>query len=130
MPAFTYRLVVLLLLVPTGETRAQTAGPDELLSRALRLADFYNWSDAQPLFEQAEQEFTRLGDSRNALYAKLGRIRSTMEQISLPAASEMLATELDENPILQSDKQLRLFCLAVKGDIDEVIFVSQDPLQG
>src|SRR5947208_4950953 len=41
-----------------------------------------------------------------------------MEQLSLPEISEELGAELDKNPLLQSDKQLRLFCLMVLGDID------------
>jgi len=30
----------------------------------------------------------------------------------------MLGQELEENPLLQSDKELRMFCLIVKGDFD------------
>jgi CHAT domain-containing protein len=41
-----------------------------------------------------------------------------MEQLSLPQVSEELGTELENNPLLQSDKELRLFCLMVLGDID------------
>src|SRR5436309_11760871 len=41
-----------------------------------------------------------------------------MEQLSLPETSAMLDEELQNNPILKTDKQLRLFCLTVKGDID------------
>src|SRR5207302_11189030 len=47
-----------------------------------------------------------------------GRIRSTMEQLSLPEASEELENALEGNPLLQSDRELRLFCLMVLGDID------------
>jgi CHAT domain-containing protein len=65
--------------------------------------------------------FVAAGDQRNALYAKLGRIRSTLDQRSLPAISAQLGAELERNPLLQTDKQLRLFCLIVKGDIDAEI---------
>jgi hypothetical protein len=58
------------------------------------------------------------GDQRNALYAKLGVIRSLSEHHPLPETSEQLAKYLDSNPILQTDKELRMFCLIVKGDID------------
>ncbi len=100
--------------------RAQTPpdDPDVLLKQALRYADLYNWSDAAPLFTHAEQLFDARGDTRNALYARLGRLRSTMEQLSLPEVSEELGAELDESPLLQSDNELRLFCLMVRGDID------------
>src|SRR5258708_8472024 len=41
-----------------------------------------------------------------------------MEQLSLPEVSEELGAELDRNPLLQSDNELRLFCLMVRGDMD------------
>jgi hypothetical protein len=41
-----------------------------------------------------------------------------MEQRSLPDTSEDLGQQLDTNPLLQSDKSLRLFCLTIRGDID------------
>ena len=92
--------------------------PDALMKKALQLGDLYNWADAAPLFTQAEQLYAARSDNRNALHAHLGRIRSTMEQLSLPEVSEELGAALDENPLLQSDKELRLFCLMVLGDID------------
>jgi len=91
---------------------------DALLKQALRYGDLYNWSDAAPLFAKAEQIYTRRGDRRDALYARLGRIRSTMEQRSLPEMSEQLGDELDQDPLLRTDDELRLFCLIVRGDID------------
>jgi hypothetical protein len=90
----------------------------EMLEHALRLADLYNWDDAGKDFAEAEKLFLAAGDQRNALYAKLGEIRSTVDQRALPATAAQLASELDNNPLLQTDKQLRLFCLIVKGDID------------
>jgi CHAT domain-containing protein len=90
----------------------------ELLDRALHFADLYNWDDAGENFAEAEKLFLAAGDERNTLYAKLGKIRSTIDQLVLPATSAQLASELEENPLLQTDKQLRLFCLIVKGDID------------
>jgi CHAT domain-containing protein len=92
--------------------------PDVSLKQALRYGDLYNWADAASLFTQAEQQFSARGDSRNALYAHLGRLRSTMEQRSLPEISEELGLDLDNNPLLQSDNELRFFCLMVRGDID------------
>jgi tetratricopeptide (TPR) repeat protein len=99
---------------------AQQEQATELLGRALHLADLYNWADAAPAFTQAEELFAAAGDRRNALYAKLGRIRSNIErdQRTLPMASTQLAEDLDNDPILERDKQLRMFCLVVKGDID------------
>src|SRR5260370_23614814 len=101
-----------------AHAQAAPDDPDVLLKRALRYGDLYNWADAASLFTQAEQLYAARGDSRNALYAHVGLIRSTMEQLSLPEVSEELGTELDKNPLLQPDKELRLFCLMVLGDID------------
>ena len=91
---------------------------DDALKQALHFADLYNWPDAAPLFARAEELYTNEGDGRNALYAHLGKIRSTVEQFSLPEVSEELRTTLENNPLMQIDKKLRLFCLIVKGDID------------
>ena len=101
-----------------AHAQATADDPDVLLKQALRYGDLYNWADAASLFTQAEQLYSARGDSRNALYAHLGRLRSTMEQLSLPEVSEELGVELDKNPLLQSDNELRLFCLMVRGDID------------
>jgi CHAT domain-containing protein/tetratricopeptide (TPR) repeat protein len=97
---------------------SQDKDPDALLAQALRYGDLYNWSDTEPLFADAERLYSERGDPRNSLYARIGRIRSTMEQLSLPETSAMLDGELQNNPLLKTDKRLRLFCLSVKGDID------------
>jgi tetratricopeptide (TPR) repeat protein len=94
------------------------SSPDLILKQAMHFADLYNWSDAGPFFRRAEELYRSTGDERNTLYAHLGVIRSTMERLSLSEASEELGTMLDKNPLMQSDKELRLFCLCVKGDID------------
>src|SRR5665213_2994479 len=99
---------------------AQQPQPKELLARALHLADLYNWDDAGPAFAEAERLFVDAGDQRDALYAKLGRIRSSIdgEQQTLPAVAAQLAEALEGDPLLQNDKELRMFCFIVKGDID------------
>ena len=105
-------------LCPSAKAQMPSDDPDVLLKQALHYGDLYNWADAAPMFTEAEQLYSARGDNRNALYAHLGRIRSTMEQLSLPEVSEELGAELDKNPLLQADKELRLFCLMVLGDID------------
>jgi CHAT domain-containing protein len=107
---------LMLEILPLRPQERQTA--HDMLQRALHLADLYNWDDAGKDFADAEKLFLAAGDQRNALYAKLGRIRSAVDQRALPPTAAELASELDNNPLLQADKRLRLFCLIVKGDID------------
>src|SRR5271154_3088718 len=108
------------LIVCASFVDAQQPDPKELLARALHLADLYNWDDAGPAFAEAEHLFAEAGDQRNALYAKLGRIRSNSDgdQQILPAVTAQLAEALEDDLLLQNDKELRMFCLIVKGDID------------
>jgi len=112
-----------LLIICSSCVEAQQSQAKELLARALHLADLYNWADAAPAFAESEQLFAAAGDQRNALYAKLGRIRSNIErdQQTLPLVSAQLAEALEDDPLLQNDKQLRMFCFIVKGDIDTEI---------
>ena len=112
-----------LLIVCNSCIEGQQFQASELLARALHLADLYNWADAAPAFTEAEQLFVAAGDQRNALYARLGRIRSNIErdQHTFPSISAQLGEALDDDPLLQNDKELRMFCLIVKGDIDTEI---------
>jgi CHAT domain-containing protein len=89
-----------------------------VLQRALYFSDLYNWRAARPYFTKAQQMYEATGDKRNALYARLGAIRAGAEPAPLPKLSYLLDRELSENLLLQSDKELRMFCLIVKGDFD------------
>src|SRR3984957_13785359 len=108
------------LIVCASFVDAQQPDPKELLAHALHLADLYNWDDAGPAFAEAEHLFIDAGDRRNALYAKLGRIRPKRDgdRQTLPAVTAQLAEQLEDDPLLQNDKELRMFCFIVKGDID------------
>src|SRR6476659_2091479 len=77
-------------------TRGRSVGP------CLHLADLYNWADAAPEFAEAEALFSSAGDRRNALYARLGRIRANIErdQRGWPEVSSQLANELRDNSLL------------------------------
>ena len=93
------------------------------LLRALYFADLYNWHAARPYFTKAQRLFESADDKRNALYAHLGAIRAGADPTPITELSYRLAQELATNPILQSDKELRMFCLIVKGDFDGEIDV-------
>lgn len=118
--SFTGGAVLLTVCACASPLQGLQSQATELMAQALRLADLYNWADAAPAFTQAEELFAAAGDRRNALYAKLGRIRSNLErdQQTLPMVSAQLGEALDDDPLLQTDKELRMFCLIVKGDID------------
>ena len=91
--------------------------PTTLLRAADHFADLFNWTDAGPLYQKAADLFAAAGDARNALYAKFGAIRGSMETLNLPETSDYLGNQL-QTALVQKDKRLRLMCLIVKGDID------------
>src|SRR5882762_4859604 len=91
--------------------------PDALLAEANRLAWLFNWPKAEPLYVHAEELFRRKGDTRNEIYARVGRIRAQAETMSWVDVSEMLGKQL-EIPVVKSDPRLRLWCLAAKGYTD------------
>src|SRR5580704_17193200 len=99
-------LVSLLITSAAGALLGQSKDPVTLLREADHLADFYNWIDAGPIFDQAEQLFDASGQTRNALYAKIGRLRSSMESASLPELSEYLAGQLETRAV-QDDRELK-----------------------
>lgn len=76
-----------------------------------------NWSAAGPLYQRAEKLFTIKGDRRNALYAKVGAMRSDAESMSFVDLSEFLGSELSD-PIVKEHPRLRLWCLTSKGYTD------------
>src|SRR5258708_38717745 len=90
------------------ETRLTPRPSDAILQQALRHADWFNWADAAPEFQQAEKLFTDENDRRNALYARIGVIRATMEDHSLTEAQKQLA-EIAGTADVQHDPELLLF---------------------
>ncbi len=91
--------------------------PHALLAEANRLSWLENWANARPLYTQAERLFHSHGDTRNELYAKVGRIRSESESMSIVDVSRMLADVL-RDPVVLADPKLKLWCLAAKGRTD------------
>jgi len=111
-------LAALATVHAAAQPRPNEATAMQLLHRALHYGDLYNWAAAEIYFQKSEKMFVAEGDQRNALYARLGDLRSRAERLNLPETSAKLARELDANRFLRTDKQLRMFCLIVKGDID------------
>src|SRR6266849_9301220 len=111
-------LVVGLLVAASGSAALADDTADTLLQRALYFSDLYNWRVARPYFTKSQQMFEAAGDKRNALYAQLGAIRAGADPAPIPELSYRVEQELAANPLCQSDKELRMFCLIVKGDFD------------
>lgn len=103
---------------PQGEPRAEQNKAEKLLQHGLYLSDLYNWAAARPYLAEAKQLLQASTGKRNALYAELAVIRAGGERAPLPELSYRLAQQLATNPILQSDKELRMFCFVVKGELD------------
>src|SRR5579864_591473 len=95
----------------------QSTDPQALLSSADHFYWLNNGPAATPLYARAEKLFSERGDSRNELYAKVGRLRSEAETMSFVDLSRFLNEQL-QNPIVQTDKRLRLWCLIAKGYTD------------
>lgn len=94
-----------------------TGDATELVAEADHFAWLGNLQAAAPLYAKAELLATQRGDVKTAIHARVGRIRSQAETMPFAQVSEMLAAEL-ENPIVQNDPKLRLFCLTAKGYTD------------
>ena len=94
-----------------------SADPQVLLKSADRFYFLSNGPAAAPLYARAEKLFSERGDSRNELHAKIGQLRSEAETMSFVDLSRFLNEQL-QNPIVQADKKLRLWCLIAKGYTD------------
>lgn len=90
--------------------------PRRMLEEANRYYWTHNLPAASPLYEKAEKLFEQAHDERDALYAKVGVIRSEL-QMPFGEISDFLATQL-KTPLVNNDPALRLWCLGVKGDAD------------
>src|SRR6202522_3073221 len=95
----------------------QSADPQVLLKAGDRFYFLNNGPAAAPLYARAEKLFSERGDARNEIHAKVGRLRSEAEMMSFVDLSRFLNDQL-QNPIVQADKELRLWCLIAKGYTD------------
>src|SRR5206468_3137181 len=91
--------------------------PEILLAEANRLAWLFNSPKAEPLYIRAEELFKERGDTRNEIYARVGRIRAQAETTSWVDVSELLGQQLNI-PVVKNDPELKLWCLAAKGYTD------------
>src|ERR1022692_1173411 len=75
----------------------QSADPQVLLKAADRFYFLNNGPAAAPLYARAEKLFSERGDARNELYAKVGRLRSEAETITVVDLARFLNEQL-QNP--------------------------------
>lgn len=93
-----------------------------LLAKANYFYWLHNLPRSTPLYQRAEQLATQAHDDRDALYAKIGAIRS-QDAVPFPQLSAFIADQL-KTPLVQHDPELRLWCLGVKGDADDEVNVA------
>jgi CHAT domain-containing protein/tetratricopeptide (TPR) repeat protein len=91
--------------------------PQRMLAEANRFYWGHNLPLATPLFARSAILFSQRHDPRDALYAKIGLMRS-QDHTSFPDISSFIAQQL-QTPMVQHDPFLRLWCLGVKGDADD-----------
>lgn len=87
----------------------------QLLKEGMRLAWLDNWIAAAQVFKRAESLFQANGDKRDAMYAHVGSLRN--ESLPLDVVSRYLTVQL-RTPMVRTDLNLRLWCLAIKGYTD------------
>ena len=97
----------------------QTSGSSgrATLQKAVTHAEWFNWADAAVEFEAAEKLLTGEHDRRNALYARIGSLRATMEDHSLVEVGKQFG-RIAEMPEVQNDPELLLFASIAKADVD------------
>lgn len=100
-----------------GPDSIKSLDPGMLLAEANRLAWLFNWPKAEPLYARAEGLFKERGDTRNEVYARVGRIRAQSETMSYVDVSQMIDQEI-ARPVTKSDPKLMLWCLVQKGYTD------------
>ena len=98
-------------------SNADFGDPQALLAVADRFYWLNNGPAAGPLYQKAETLFSEKGDERDALYARVGRLRSSAENMSFVDLSRFLDKQLHSS-IVERDKRLRLWCLIAKGYTD------------
>jgi hypothetical protein len=91
--------------------------PNQMLAEADRLALLANWPKAGPLFARAEQIYIQRGDSPDALYCRIGELRSQVEKTSYSEAGRAIREQM-KNPLVENDRRLKLEGLTALGVID------------
>lgn len=87
------------------------------LAEADHLAEIGDQQRSQAMYRQLEQRFIDIGDTRNALYARISRLRGDLGHTNLQQVSLYLAEQL-KRPEVQNDSYLKIRCLETKAAAD------------
>jgi CHAT domain-containing protein len=93
-----------------------------LIAKANYFYWLHNLPKSTPLYQRAEELAIQSNDDRDALYAKIGAMRS-QDAVPFPQLSSFIAAHL-KTPLVRHDPELRLWCLGVKGDADDEVNVA------
>ena len=94
---------------------SQTAA--ELYSQAEQLYEQGDPYRAAPLFAEAEQQFRSVGDRRDELAAKFGRLRADADHGHYKSVKSEVERDF-ATPMVQSDPRLKIQALSLLGIID------------
>jgi CHAT domain-containing protein len=92
--------------------RSSFYAPDALLQQADEMSWLNSWIEAEPLYRQAEQEFTRRHQLSKALYARVSQMPAHSESsTSLPSQIALLRTDLDLPEARDPETRLRILTI-------------------
>jgi hypothetical protein len=95
-----FRVFILITIGLKLPAHSTSQPADLVLRQALEHADWFNWADAAPEFQEAQRLFIIEHDRRNALYARIGTLRATMEDHSLTEVQKELAELVGRREVL------------------------------
>jgi tetratricopeptide (TPR) repeat protein len=92
--------------------RSSFYAPEALLQRADDMSWLNNWVDAEPLYWQAEQEFTKRHKPSRALYARVSQMPARSESsTSVPSQIALLREELNLPEATDPETRLRILTI-------------------
>jgi CHAT domain-containing protein/tetratricopeptide (TPR) repeat protein len=109
-------VVILFLAAPPPTADPQTPR-QAAISKAKYLAWLNNWSEAARILDRLSSSDLGPVDEATALFARAAHIRGNIERLPLPTAADEIASLLASNTA-HSDSDLRLYLLAIRGDIE------------
>ncbi|HUZ97363.1 MAG TPA: hypothetical protein VMU57_20865, partial [Edaphobacter sp.] len=86
--------------------------PEALLKQADEMSWLNSWIEAEPLYRQAEQEFTRRHQPSKALYARVSQMPAHSESsTSIPSQIALLRKDLDLPEARNPETRLRILTI-------------------